>query len=387
MKVSTKNIKLIRERLDYLYEHFNIIPSSDQLSIGDETIKIKFPHEDNYLYYPVDFFLEYTEDLENIKTIEDHSVICGNIRHTIVDMSINIFFPLVFDTPDYTLHVIKCPFLIGIIASQNDKNSKKFRIYPCSKYTAIEFIYKKDINEEECIRHIKACLFYIANNYNLAISIGKFRSWCEVSYEVPKYDPITEDKLIPYINIMDSYIKALFINNEEIKYLHLYKIIEYFSPIVSKKTAYEQLNKKLDALQIIERDSEYLDSIFKLTKQYEVSLKDKELAYTVLDECIDISNVFKFLPSEKQKNISKICHFNIKDILGLQSEEIKKIKKEIGSILYNTRNSIVHAKSNYTPKGNECSNEELVELNEFISMVCKCLFIWNSRQPKEFKVK
>ena len=46
-------------------------------------------------------------------------------------------------------------------------------------------------------------------------------------------------ELIPYCQAMDYYTEGLIIEKADIKYLHLYKIIEYFSPIVSKKASYE----------------------------------------------------------------------------------------------------------------------------------------------------
>ena len=155
------------------------------------------------------------------------------------------------------------------------------------------------------------------------ISIGEFRSWNDITDE-ENTDTIIVDssELIPYCKAMDYYIEGLSIEKEDIKYLHLYKIIEYFSPTVSKKTSYEQLNKRLDALQVVERDSEYLESIFELTKQYEVSLKDKELANTVLNECIDIALLFQFLPDKIQKTLSKSCHFEVKDIASLSSPSV-----------------------------------------------------------------
>ena len=186
---------------------------------------------------------------------------------------------------------------------------------------------------------------------------------------------------------MDYYVEGLSIGKQDIKYLHLYKIIEYFSPIVSKKTSYEQLNQRLDALQVIDRDSEYLESIFTLTKQYEVSLKDKELANTVLNECIDITSLFSFLPDKLQKNISKNCQFDMKYIASLNSVKVEAVKKEIAGILYATRNSIVHAKSNYTVTGKECLEDDLEQLNIFMARLCECLFVWNGRQSKELMLK
>lgn len=396
MKVSTKNIKKIMSRLNYLYDNFNIEQSTEEVQIGDDHIFIGFPEEwdEDNSDYSIEDFLDYTEDLENIKVIDNHSVISGKIRQTILDVNDYYYEHLVpqivFKTDSLSMRIIHNPFLIGIIASRDNKYDEDFGIYPCSDYMAIEIRYKElpNNNENQNIELIKKSLYYIASKYDLPISIGQFISWDDITDEEPPQDIIVDESyLLPYSSAMDLYIKALTIDNADIRYLHFYKIIEYFSPIISKKYSYEQLNQRLDTIHVGGRSHEYLDSIFKLTKQYEVSLKDSELAFTVLSECIDILTLFELLPDKIQKKISKDCRFEIKNITTLKSVEVSEIKKKIGNILYATRNSIVHAKSNYNNTGNECPYEDLEQLNVFMSALCKCLIIWNGRQPNEFQLK
>lgn len=398
MKVSTRNIKRINERLEYLYDNFHIDPLDEDVKIGDDKIYIKFPDEwdEDNSSYSVEDFLRYTEDLNNIQVIDNHSVISGNIRQTIISVNKYYYSCLVpdlqFDTDKYSLRIVNNPFLIGIIASREGIYNEDFGVFPCSDYTAVEITYKKEKGpEEDDIKFIKTCLYHIASRYNVPASIGEFRTWEDLSdeeNEVYSDDIIVAaSELIPYCRAMDYYIDGLSIEKPDIKYLHFYKVIEYFSPIVSKKTSYEQLNKRLDALQIVERDSEYLESIFRLAKQYEVSLKDKELTFTVLNECVDIALLFPYFSDNIQKNISKSCHFEIGNISSLNFSCIESVKKEIADILYATRNSIVHAKSNYTSTGKECPEEHMEQLNVFMTALCKCLFIWNGRQRREFQLK
>lgn len=395
MKVTTKNVGLINQRLEYLYDNFGIDPLDTNVEIGDKKIVIDFPRDDS-LSYSIADFLRYTDNLENIKVIGNHSVISGRTRQTIInieDYACYFSMPqIMFEVDNISLKIVENPFLIGIIASRDGIYDKYTGVSPCSIYTAIELQYTNaDPDEEKDIELIKRCLFYIGSKYNVPISIGEFFSIDESLYEENEEEKadliIHQNELIPYCRAMDYYMEGLYIGKMDIKYLHLYKIIEYFSPIVSKKASYEQLNKRLDALQVVERDSEYLESIFKLTKQYEVSLKDKELANTVLNECVDIALLFQFLPDKIQKTLSKSCHFEVKNIASLSSSTIEVIKKEIADILYATRNSIVHAKSNYTVTGKECSEEDLEQLNEFMVKLCECLFVWNGRQSKEFQLK
>lgn len=395
MKVSTKNIKKIKSRLDYLYDNFNIEEAVDEVKIGDDSIFIGFPDEWNEenSNYSIEDFLDYTDDLNNIKVVSNHSVICGKISQTIIDVNDYYYDNLVpqieFETDNLTMKIIHYPFLIGIIASKEGIYNEDFGVFPCSDYMAVEIRYKQLPNSEvQSIEFIKQALYYIAAEYGVPVSIGEFRSWDDITgKESSGRDVVYERDLLPYTSAMDLYVKALTIENVDVQYLYFYKIIEYFSPIVSKKYSYEQLNQRLDTIHIGVRTHEYLDSIFQLTKQYEVSLKDSELAFTVLAECIDILTIFGLLPENIKKKITKECKFEIKNIRMLKPMQVIEIKKKIGSILYATRNSIVHAKSNYNATSKECIIEDLDQLNTFMAALCKCLIIWNGRQPAEFQLK
>lgn len=63
-----------------------------------------------------------------------------------------------------------------------------------------------------------------------------------------------------------------------------------------------------------------------------------------------------------------------------------KVINELGNILYQTRNSIVHAKSNYDYKGLECKGEDLEQLNEFMHKASFSIVKWYSGLPKHLKI-
>lgn len=149
MKVTTENIELINKRLKYLYDNFNINPLDEEVKIGDESIFIDFPDEwdEENSYYSVEEFLQYTDDLNNIQVIDNHSVIAGNIRQTIILVDEYYYAHLVpdlkFETDKYSLRIVNNPFLIGIIASRDGIYDDDFGIFPCSDYKAVELTYKK----------------------------------------------------------------------------------------------------------------------------------------------------------------------------------------------------------------------------------------------------
>lgn len=382
MKVSTRNIREIRRRLDILYRHFHIDPAEEDVRIGDEHIYIAFPDDDgDHTFYCVDDFMRYTEDLDNIEVIGNHSVVCGNTRQTIIKVNgyyYNSLVPYVqFETEYFSLRIVDIPFLIGIIASRDGIYNEDFGVLPCSNYMAVELVFKDGvkIEEETCVNTIKQCLYYIACNYNVPISIGEFMSWedlydeeCEISENPLIIQPA---QLSPYCRAMEYFISGLMSDDVELRFLFFYKVIEYFAPSAYKRVAYEQLNQKLDELQSVERCANDLEEIIRIVGKYRDSIRDNELTYTVLKYCVsDMTKLQSFLPATISKQ------------LGNQN-----IKKDIADIIYSTRNNIVHAKSNYSSNGKECTGSMLDDLNVFMSELCKHLIWWNSRQPRELHLR
>ena len=187
--------------------------------------------------------------------------------------------------------------------------------------------------------------------------------------------------------MMKLYKQALAAEDEEIKFLQYYKIIEYISPIVAKLTAYDKLNKRLDLLATSGRNHEYLDSIFSVTRKYDQDLKDDYLAISVIQTCVDVLPLWQFVPERLRKQIRKNLSLQ-KDSLddNISDEQLASLQKQIARMLYSTRNSIVHAKSNYEPNGYELEVNELEDVNKMMDMITMSIIQWNERQPESFKV-
>ena len=395
MKVSSKNIKIIKARLERLYDEFNIDPLDkfNEPKIGDEDVFIQYPDDNLEEGILVEDFLDYTSDLDHLVKEDDSTVRMGRISQTIVSIDNYRYDYLV---PDITyeddflsLVIVSNPVLIGLIASKEGIYNEDFGVCPCSLYTAVELRYKTEerYSKEEEKELIKRFLYHIASRYDVSVDVSAFDSWEDITGE-EKPDPyqLKVDELVPYSEAMEYYSNALRIYDADIQFHHLYKIIEHFSPIVSKKMAYERLNQKLDTLSVVSRDYQYLDSLLELAKHYEVSLKDKELCKTVLTECVDIAPIFGRLPERVRNEILKRCSIKDSDLNKCSIQEISKIKNDLGEVIYNTRNRIVHAKSNWGASDKACASEDMEEMNEFMKALAQCLIVWNGRQPKEFRV-
>ena len=395
MKISTRNIRTIKERLQRLYDEFNINPldKDDDVKLGDDCVYISYPDDELDEPISVEDFLEYTKDLDGFCMEDDTTVRMDGIRQTILSVDDYKFEYLVpeisYEDDVISLNIIENPVLIGLIASKEGIYNDHFCVSPCSMYTAIELRYKTDkrYTRKEEDEIISSYLYHIAVNYDISIEVGTFQYWEDITGEdIPEPYQLQKNQLIPYSEAMDYYANALRINDPDIQFHHLYKIIEHFSPVVSKKMAYEKLNQKLDALSVVSRDYHYLDSLLELAKYYQTSLKDKELCKTVLLECVDIVPIFCMLPEQIQKEIAKKCSFKITELQSSTEATIYKVKEELGEVIYATRNRIVHAKSNWGLSDRACMGENMEEMNVFMKALAQCLVVWNGRQPKEFRV-
>lgn len=414
LTLSEAQIILLKDKLNYLKGKYKI-NSPDFLDLinnyisdfkghdfSKEIVDIVMDNEIVILEYSVEDMLRYLPSIENLK-YDGSSAWCKNIKQIIIDVNEwntqrgNIT-NYSFKGEHFSVKFIRDPFYIGIAAIIQGIADDNFFITPCSRYIAAEFEYFNEevLSQEDECRILKQLLYTISVETGTPLKIGQFFVTDDNAYdfdddhenEIRKQEVCySPEDILSYTKAMDYFSKAIEIEDEEIKYLYFYKIIEYFSPVASKKGAYNLLNLRLDALKIKNRDQQYLESIFQLTRDYDMSLKDKELATTVLRECVDSLELFDALPLSIQMQIKKRVHVQ-KDmvITDVKAGDKENIEKEIGQILYSTRNQIVHAKSNYNPTGYECKSEDLEQLNFFMKKLCQCLIIWNNRQPDEYRL-
>ena len=147
------------------------------------------------------------------------------------------------------------------------------------------------------------------------------------------------------------------------------------------------MNKRLDALSVLGRTYDDVKGVFELAMRHDDSLKDNKIPLTIISNCVDLEMLSEFLPKRIQTRLK-----NFKKNSGISKEDgtigkVDEKSKELADIIYFTRNRIVHAKSNFQSKGNECLEEDMDELNVFMDKLCQCLFVWNGRQPINYQLK
>ena len=245
--------------------------------------------------------------------------------------------------------------------------------------------------EEDSV--IRRVLYDLTRKVGVAVFVSEFLDVYELSEETEKEylfsskqvekTAIDIETLPRSVEMLDLYRQAKEILNPELAFLHYYKIIEYVSPAVAKKKAIEQLYHQINQPPTVARDYQYMDAILNVASQYRDDQKDDYLMNNVIQECLDVKPELVHLPdlllSQIRNNLGVAADTDLRTVALNEN-------KEVASVLYSTRNSIVHAKANYTPTGWECPKNCLSEVNEMMDSFALKMIEWNDAQPESIRV-
>ena len=121
-----------------------------------------------------------------------------------------------------------------------------------------------------------------------------------------------------------------------------------------------------------------------MSKEYDKSLHDKELIKYSIRECFDVIDLYRYLPDSIKKQLRK--NLQVKEInYEIGDDKIVLMSNILGTMIYSTRNQIVHAKSNYESDNNECPSKDLEQLNIFIKHACYSSIKWYNRLSEHLK--
>lgn len=371
-----------------------------------DSITVDFPDEFDHIDYPIDDFCEYMKEaVISFQEVDSSTVRTKRIRQTVINSEYNGWYlfenkvqSYTFEGEGYKAKVVSNPFLIGLSNSNKRNFDEDYGVYPCSCYLAIELKYDDvptmSIDEEDNL--IERILYYLTQKLGVSIYKSEIvdvydarEDLDEEKFEAKKEEHVNVGSLVSYSSLTRMYIQATSVRDNEIRFLYYYKIIEYISPIVAKLNAYDKLNKRLDLLPQSERDYKYLESIFSISRKYDHDVKDDFLCASVILECVDAIPLMELLPERLQKLFKHNLGLNNKKWSddNLTEEDIISYHKQLASSLYSTRNSIVHAKSNYQSTGNEFHADEMEAANRIMDIIATSIIQWNERQSEVYRLK
>ncbi|MFD0792075.1 hypothetical protein ACFQZX_00520 [Mucilaginibacter litoreus] len=392
MAATKKDIASIEKAFETLRNEMEIYPSD--LDEGDETVTIIFPRDE--IEIDLEDLLKYVPEINNLETTPQkvYSPTITQIPVTAHDYSLEIVVAehrLELKKEGlYRIRLIDNPLLIGIASVKLDFYDKYWP--PCSQYHAVEIVYadsQKRLSEKEEMSLVKSYLYEFSNICGIAIEFHQITEpLFDYDYEeTPAKDHVVNN-LPEYTEGMDLFRKALGSADDEIKFLYYYKIIEFYSPIAAKRVAYENVTRKLDGIRMRDVSNNDIKSIFSIADKFRAAQTDKELAQNLLTEAIDIVDAFADFPEFLKKKTTKQHGFKREDFTyDIKLDIQQAVTNTLGTVLYSTRNSIVHAKSNYVSDQNECPQTELANFNNFLKTITYNIIAWYNRLPKHLKVE
>lgn len=387
MPLKKKEIEFYNQVFKKLEKEYGILELYDEIDKDTEFIYFPFPKEEE-VEVEIEHLDFYFQDIDTLKIHDYNKVTTDRITQRVISVSelspiIYLGFFQTTTSDGIGLQILTEPILIGLAATKKNEYSKYHP--PCTSHIAVEVTYptkESRLSEEDEEKLIKSYFFELAHTYKISLSFSTFHHAEEFNEEefqesVKNLPSTTED----YNPGMELFINANQAISADLKFLTYYKIFEYFAPFYSRIDAFEAMRKKLDSSNASSLNGEFIESIFDLTKNYEKSIRDKELIKSLIDNTFDLVDIYDNIPLSIRKKV------NVEKLEYKTKKEVKdRVINHLGNVLYTTRNGIVHAKSNFEPTGIECPDEDLEKLNEFMHMACYSTIKWHNRLPKHLKI-
>ncbi|HEU0144222.1 MAG TPA: hypothetical protein VFQ47_05515 [Nitrososphaera sp.] len=387
------NLKRVQKAVDYLlteWAEHDFTSDYVQIDEDEQTINLQYPEDDHDYPFSWDDFVGLIDDAKSIEVDIESGYIRTRSRAFQLVSPVN-FEASMFDYHEYEVEVqaadgvsigyVHNNFLVAFAAI---KNGAFHEYYRPTNYTAIEIRY---INPDDRFpreiesKLVDSFLFELAATHNLHFSKSQFETEFD-SVDDPfegEFDEETGLKLRPLETFNDGmrlYLAALQVADPELRFLSLFKVLEYFAPVVFSLEENDAIRRKLDSPLALAPDGNYIQSVIELVRSLERRKNDKEMIKTLFVTCIDVLELSKYLPPPRRQPLN----------YESKRAEIDNFNRNLAEVVVATRNQVAHAKSNYQPQGNELRSEEIPEFNEFLRLAAAQTIRWYNRLPEHQKI-
>ena len=255
---------------------------SEYITIDEEekTIDVQFPRGEETYSFTWDEFVAAINAAKSMEIDLDK----GTIRAS--SISYQLVHPANDDAELFDIHAgqisiikdehltvsyFRSPFLITFAAV---KHRAFHEFWPPENYRAVELKYESDQPFAQDIESqvIDTFLFELAATRNLLFVREPFEMFFDPIYDSEEYD-LSKDaapKLRPlerFNHGMRLYLAALQAKDPELRFLSLYKVLEYFAPVVLTLEENDAIRKKLDSPSVFTPDGSYIRSIADLASR------------------------------------------------------------------------------------------------------------------------
>ena len=412
-KITKKENSLLLQTLDFIGAYNSYFDNNNIGIHGDFTnpkapkidyLSFNFPSEDEFYYIDFKQFIEIAPEILTIEVVEKRIIKTANTRYYVVSPNDNYheyilrnYYNLkTISKLGAELDLVVDSLIVGLVATGLGEHDEDFwGTY--SPYFAIKITYLAPTNvllPEQELNLVRSYIFEIAETTGIALQFSEigvpFFDYEDYEDETENEEYIeSNSKDIKYLESynegMKLYVSAVQIQDAELKFLNFYKILEHFAPVVVNIERYELMREKLTIPSSTFEEGDYIKSIFDLVKSVRSRFNDEDLIKSTINVCFNLVDHFEDLP---QSIKFRVCQaIGVTELnSSVDPNKLKIAGNMVGKIVYNTRNKVVHAKSNFRPTENVCDSSELEQLNIFMREVCSKTIRWYNKQPQHLKL-
>ena len=389
-----------KQKVSYLIQRFPDDLEPDSFKIKENSVDVIFPggHDEYPSSFKISEFNKAVEESKNIEHLDNGKFKTSNgIYQLISGFSIDFScqsYKLKHEIKDFQAEciLVKGSLVVGIAALMIKAYNSYFT-NALSGYTALVINYDDILKRDERIEQtlLESLIFELSSKFETIFyqdefdnrqdeNIHDFEGFEDFEEEL-EFNEEHELSIRP-LEIFDHgkklFLAAIQVENIDLRFFSFFKVLEYYSPIALRIEAHNALLKKLTSNKVLKPDGDYINSIFNLVNSYNLRKNDRDLIKTVFLKCIDLIDLQELLPVKYQMK-------------GLNYDsnktEIEKYSRDLADILVNTRNKMVHAKSNYNSSGNECPEELMEQFTHFIQEASLRTIRWFERLASHQKIR
>jgi hypothetical protein len=384
--------KEVQQAIEFLckeFEEFDDVKGEFNYNENEQVVTVPLPYDEDLTNYPASQFLEEVEECKGLNIQEVEGTVSTEHR----------FYQLV-SPDDETSRVVEMygkeigtrfmdgikvtikhsNLIVGCAALKTQSYHRKY--YSPFLYTAVE-VYRPNSQEKldrlQATHIVDSFLFELADSHKTVYAKDRFVSFADFNDPDIEFIESKDWSFRPlesYNEGIRLHLAALQVTDPELRLLSLYKVLEFFTPVVFNMEANEALRKKLDSPKALSPNNEFLRSIFELTKNFDIRRSDKEMMKSLFTISLDIVELSPLLPTSLRQEVT----------YGSKDADINNYSRKIAEVVVATRNKVAHAKSNYIPSGNECSATDIPQFNVFLEAAAAQTIRWYNRLPEHHKL-
>lgn len=248
----------------------------------------------------------------------------------------------------------------------------------------IEARYEKELNEEFLDNIVEAYIFELSSSLGITTKIMPFQRSEDSLDGQDKADDRGNNRIRPLLlgngltEPLRLYNEALNIVEPDVQILFLAKVIEYISRTVIRQSFITIVRAKLLSPSALEPTAQFIMELNDLMDEQKQSWKDKEAVKLTVKTCCEATELAKVAPRFLPE-LSRIA-------ASSKRKECESALEKLGEILADTRNSIAHAKANYSPTGNECPPSEMKAFSKCVQLAAQQALRWYGSQSEIIRV-